>query len=505
MTDVTPGPTSLPAASSATHPPPPPYPPPPYAPMPPAQRPRVWAVPAVVDPAPRRLVGYALGTALLLEIGLRGGADNLVVAGGVTLAVVALLADGRLQRAEAQRLALVALVPAGFLAVRASPWLMWSNLALVAAFLGAAVLYSRSGSVFDATPGRLLQRSGAATERAVAGQGVVAAIVPRLSPGDQRRAVRIGSALAVSVPVLAVLVALLASADAVFASFLTPDTDVGPLGGHVGLTLLLVPLVIGLAGAATGELGDRRLTGGFGVAEVATMLGLAALVLGLFAVAQLVALTGAAERLVTEAGLTPAEYARSGFFQLCWATGVLLGFLVVVRALAAPDTLDHRAVRILGAAVPCLALGLVAVSLRRMAFYDSAFGLTMLRLWVVGAAIWMGCVLVMTAVRNAGRHPRGGWLVAGAGIAALVLVVGADVVNPEAFVVRHNLDRARHGAELDTGYLAELSDDAVPTIAGDRQVSWLLTCSGDREGVAALNRSAAQATDSRQEVCDDDG
>jgi threonine dehydrogenase-like Zn-dependent dehydrogenase len=129
----------------------------------------------------------------------------------------------------------------------------------------------------------------------------------------------------------------------------------------------------------------------------------------------------------------------------------------------------------------------------------------MLRLWVVGAAIWMGCVLVMTAVRNAGRHPGGAWLVAGAGIAALVLVVGADVVNPEAFVVRHNLDRARHGAELDTGYLAELSDDAVPTIAGDRQVSWLLTCSGDREGVAALNRSAAQATDSRQEVCDDDG
>jgi Domain of unknown function (DUF4153) len=39
-------------------------------------------------------------------------------------------------------------------------------------------------------------------------------------------------------------------------------------------------------------------------------------------------------------------------------------------------------VRILGAAVPGLALGLVAVSLRRMALYDQAFGLTRLRLWI---------------------------------------------------------------------------------------------------------------------------
>jgi len=491
MTDVTP------------YAPPPPYPPPPHTSGPFSPRPRVWAGPAVVDPAPRRLVAYALGTALLLEIGLRGGADNLVVAAGVVMAVVALLADRRLQRAQARTLALVALVPAAFLAVRASPWLMWSNLALVAAFLGAAVLYSRSGSVFDATPGGLLQRAGAATDRAIAGQAVVAAIVPRLSPGDQRRALRLGTALLVSVPVLAVLVALLASADAVFASLLSPDADVGPLGGHVGLTLVLAPLVVGLAGAATGVLDDRRRTGGFGVFEVAIMLGLAALVLGLFAVSQLVALTGAGERLVTEAGLTPAEYARSGFFQLCWATGVLLGFLVVVRALAAPEALDHRAVRFLGAAVPALALGLVAVSLRRMALYDEAFGLTMLRLWVVGVAIWMGCVLVMTAARNAVRQSGGRWLVAGAGIAALVLVVGADVLNAEAFVARHNIARGRDGAQLDGGYLVQLSDDAVPTIANDAALARLLPCTGDRQGVAALNLSAARAADSRREVCTD--
>jgi hypothetical protein len=337
------------------------------------------------------------------------------------------------------------------------------------------------------------------------GLTIVQAAAPRLSTQDQRRALRIGSALLVSLPVLGVLVALLASADAVFASLLTPETNLGPVGGHLALTLLVAAGVLGLAGVVSGPLADRSPTGGFGVAEVATMLGLAAVVLGMFVVSQLVALTDAGERLVEQAGLTPAEYARSGFFQLCWATGVLLLFLVVVRALAAPEALDHRVVRVMGAAVPLLALGLVAVSLRRMALYDEAFGLTMLRLWVVGAAVWMGTVLVMTAVRNGSRHARGTWLVAGAGVAALTLVLAADAVNPEAFVARHNIERGRDGAELDVDYLAGLSDDAVPTLAAEPEVSEAFICDGgeddDRGGVAALNLAVVLAHESRQDLC----
>jgi Domain of unknown function (DUF4153) len=485
-----------------------PFLPPPRPAAPPAPRPPrapARAAVSVVDPDPRRMVAFALGAGFVLEVGLRGGADNLIVALGILLVVVALLADRRLQRSEARKLALAALAPAAFLAVRASPWLMWSNLAIAAAFLGAAVLYSRSGSVFDTSPGRLLQRSAVAIERAVMGLTIVQAAAPRLSTQDQRRALRIGSALLVSLPVLGVLVALLASADAVFASLLTPETNLGPVGGHLALTLLVAAGVLGLAGVVSGPLADRSPTGGFGVAEVATMLGLAAVVLGMFVVSQLVALTDAGERLVEQAGLTPAEYARSGFFQLCWATGVLLLFLVVVRALAAPEALDHRVVRVMGAAVPLLALGLVAVSLRRMALYDEAFGLTMLRLWVVGAAVWMGTVLVMTAVRNGSRHARGTWLVAGAGVAALTLVLAADAVNPEAFVARHNIERGRDGAELDVDYLAGLSDDAVPTLAAEPEVSEAFICDGgeddDRGGVAALNLAVVLAHESRQDLC----
>ena len=79
------------------------------------------------------------------------------------------------------------------------------------------------------------------------------------------------------------------------------------------------------------------------------MLALAAGVLALFVVSQLVALTDAGDRLVESAGLTPAEYARSGFFQLCWATGLVLAFLWLVRSLATPTP---SPIRSCGASVP---------------------------------------------------------------------------------------------------------------------------------------------------------
>jgi hypothetical protein len=327
-------------------------------------------------------------------------------------------------------------------------------------------------------------------------------LLPRTTARDRGRAARVAKALAVTLPVLVVLVALLASADAVFASLLTPDVHVGPVAGHAVLAVVLALPVLGLAVAAPDEGDDRRRHGAFGTVEVTTMLALAAFVLGLFVISQLVALTDAGHRLIESAGLTPAEYARSGFFQLCWAAGLVLAFLWLVRSLATPAALASPLVRGLGTTVPSLALGLVVVSLRRMALYDQAFGLTMLRLWVVGAAVWMGSVFVMTAVRNAGVPGGRNWLVAGAGASAVALVLAADVGNPEAFVARHNLARADQGAELDVGYLVGLSDDAVPVLADALDGrGGALRCSTPERGAAALNLAVARADDIRDELC----
>jgi hypothetical protein len=242
------------------------------------------------------------------------------------------------------------------------------------------------------------------------------------------------------------------------------------------------------------------------------MLILAAGVLGLFVVSQLVALTATGERLLSSSGLTPAEYARSGFFQLCWATGVLVAFLGLVRALAAPGVMAQRGVRLAAAGVPLLALGLVAVCLRRMALYDDAFGLTMLRLSVVAVALWLGVLLVLIAVRNLTSEGGSSWVLGASTAAALALILTADILNPEAFVVRHNLDRATGGAELDIAYLAQLSDDAMPAIVGalgdplqapiHQPLRPALRCEQDATGVARLNLAVARAVHERDRSCD---
>lgn len=456
-----------------------------------------------------RLAAYALAIGVVLEVGLRGGLNNAAVTLAVALTVRLLWADERLAQREARTIAAASLVPALFLAVRASPWLAWSNAMAVAALLLVAVVHARQGSILDSTPMQVVQHGISGLAHGVA--ATLRSLAPAASSDQRGRFVRLSRALVVAVPVVFVLVALLASADAVFASMLKPEVDAGPVVGHAVLTMLLASLVVALVSATSHEDSKPTRHDRFGVIETSTMLGLVGGVLALFVASQLVALTDAGDRSIESAGLTPAEYARSGFFQLCLATGLVLAFLAVVRALADPPALRSRVVVVLGAAVPSLALGLVIVSLRRLALYDEAFGLTMLRLWAVGTAIWMGTVLIMTAARNLGVGSGRRWLLAGSGVAALVLVIVANLSNPEALVARHNLGRANDGAQLDPGYLATLSDDAVPVITYALedgtdltrrvQLRIALRCGDDRRGVATLNRAARRAAALREEHC----
>ncbi|MDQ1478549.1 MAG: hypothetical protein QOE62_3778 [Actinomycetota bacterium] len=469
------------------------------------------ARPLPVDPAPLALLLIALGAGITLDIGVRGGAHNAIVAVGVVCVVAVLVTGRRIERAAARRLALVALAPAAFLALRTSPWLAVSNLAAITVLLVLAVSFSRSGSVRDTTPFAVVQRAAAATMRAPRGPALLRPAIPQSSRGLARHGSRIGLAVLTAVPILAVVIALLASADPVFKGMVVPHAHPQALVGHLALIAIFVVCTLGTAAAALGDARPEARPGRFGTLEIVVMLSLAVAVLALFAVAQLVALSDAGNRLVVEAGSTPAEYARSGFFQLCWATGIIVAFLAIVRGLAAPGVFDGAAVRALSGVVPLLAIGLVVVSVRRMALYDAAFGMTMLRLWVVGIAVWMGLLLAMFAARSVGIGGSRSWLLAGAGGTALVLIMVANVANPEAFVVHHNIARAERGHAFDPGYLVGLSDDAFPAVVGAMEHSrandvraalrQVISCGSPSTGVAALNLAASRADATRRQFC----
>jgi hypothetical protein len=66
-----------------------------------------------------------------------------------------------------------------------------------------------------------------------------------------------------------------------------------------------------------------------------------------------------------------------------------------------------------------------------------------------------------TVLRGHAERFAFGAMVSGFAVLALL-----NFVNPDALVVRANVARAEAGMELDAGYLASLSADAVPSLAG---------------------------------------
>jgi hypothetical protein len=166
-------------------------------------------------------------------------------------------------------------------------------------------------------------------------------------------------------------------------------------------------------------------------------------------------------------GMTYAQYARQGFWQLVVATALTL-VVVAVAARRAPDRLTARA----GLGVLCVGtLGVVASALRRMDLYVDSYGLTRLRLFVVVAEVVLGVVVVLVMV--AGVRWEGGWLPRAIVQVVAVAMLGLALVNPDAQILRHNTSVAAD-TPIDIVYLQNLSSDAVPAM--DRLPEPLRSC-----------------------------
>jgi hypothetical protein len=191
--------------------------------------------------------------------------------------------------------------------------------------------------------------------------------------------------------------------------------------------------------------------------------------------------SGAGHRILVTQGLTYAQYARSGFFQLLACAAITLLVLLGIRACANPA---HPALAGLSGLTIALTIGVVVVAIRRLQLYEAEFGLTMLRLACLVAATWIGLVFVLLgctipARGLARRHFPAALLASG------LLVVGIwSASNPAAVVARIDLRRAGNGQAFDVGQAAGLGPDAVPTLlAGLRHLD------------------AAQAAGLRQAIC----
>jgi len=274
-----------------------------------------------------------------------------------------------------------------------------------------------------------------------------------------------------ALPLLLVFGGLFAAADAVFETLVVDlfGFDVAELFGHVFLTLFVAWVVAGLLWVALLASNPESLALprpaalSLGVAEVGVALGLLDALFLAFVAIQVRYLFGGAGRVVETAGLTYAEYARRGFFELVTVTALVLPLLLLAHwLLRAGNRVHERVFGLLSGAMVALLFVIVASALQRMYLYTQEFGLTELRLYTTIFMAWLSVILVwfiLTVLR--GRRDSFALGVLATGFAAILVV---NVVNPGALIARVNVDRMQAGKRFDARYLTSLSADAVPVM-----------------------------------------
>jgi hypothetical protein len=463
----------------------------------------------VTRPADAKVLVAAGVAAVLTDLAVRSGVAGMAGSLLVVAVVAGVLASGRVGGVEAAGVVAAAVPFGAFLSVRSSPWLLPLDVMAVTGLLLLGTSLSGGGRLFDLPVPGLAMRALHATAHGIAAPAFLAA------PLARRRPVAVLAGAGLALPLVVVLGLLLASADAVFAGFF--DWWGSPEQVIVHAVLLGVG-VWGMAGLL--RLGSAEpappppeLPYRLGHVEATVVVGSLVALFTAFAVAQVIAVAGGAGHVLETAGLTYAEYAREGFFQLMAVAAITLVALVGLRAVTDLSDPAHRLrFTVLGEVAIALTLVILAVALRRLGLYTDAYGLTMLRLFSLVFTVWIGTVLVLAGVALAGVGADRAWFTGAALVAGLALLLGLNALNPEAVVARHNVERAARQLAVDPLYLAELSDDAVPALVDalprlkepERTAVLEAVCAGDDwpfDGWAAANTSRWRAGDARQRVC----
>jgi hypothetical protein len=392
----------------------------------------------------------------------------------VVLAALVRLARAPLHQGRRSMLAPLVLFAALF-AWHDSPLLVAANLLAIAAAVSMGALRRtrpslRSAAITDYCGG--LVAAGCA---ALAGAAPLLMSDIRWDELSRRaRSPKVAAAtrgVAIGAPLLLLFGGLFVAADAVFkhlvmAAIPTPD---GSILGRVVVALVVAWLAGGLLRDLLAAREERRLvpaasfeplkvSARLGAVELNVALAVLDLLFLAFVVVQFRYLFGGNGLVEETAGLTYAEYARHGFFELVAVAALTLPLLLLGDWLLRDKGRGRRAFRWLAAALLVLLGMVMASALQRLRLYVEQYGLTEFRLYAAGVIAWLAAVcgwFAVTVLR--GRRQL---FAVGALAAGFAATLALNVLDPDALIARANVTRPA----VDVGYLAGLSDDAVPTL-----------------------------------------
>jgi hypothetical protein len=410
----------------------------------------------------------------------------------VPIATAALLAAGWLVRDQGMPaprltdawLAPAALILATFVALRGDGTLVTLDVlgaivlsgAALASFGGLRVL-ERPFAAIVGLAGRLALSGITAGARPLA---VMASALPTMK-GSARggQVAPILRGLLIAAPLVVLFVFLFSSADVLFAriteDLLDWNVDLDSVPLRLALMALVAWVAAGLlafvakgedqpARAASSATGLSRLR--LGQAEAVTVLVVLDLLFIGFVALQAQYLFGGRDTLEAS-GITYAEYARRGFFELLAVAFVVGGLILALEAFVRARSRAYVAAAI---GLVILTFGVLASAFLRLRLYQDAYGWTELRFYVLAAIIWLAIGAVTAVATLAANRTR--WLIHGMLVLSVAFGLAFNVSGPVRLIAEQNVERAIHpelvarGGEtgLDVYYLASLGDDALPVL-----------------------------------------
>jgi hypothetical protein len=295
--------------------------------------------------------------------------------------------------------------------------------------------------------------------------------------------------LVISVPILLLFAALLASADAVFGKWVGAVFNLENLPEYIFrliYILLGAYLLVGVFLYALLRSHDEDISASaparfkpfLGFVEAAMVLAGTDLLFLAFVLVQFRYFFGGAQNILVE-GYTYSEYARTGFGELVAVAALSLLLMLALGSITAREERTRRIwFSALGAALVALVSVILVSALQRLLMYETAYGFTSLRMYTHIFILWLGLLLVAIATLEIAGRMR--FFPLAALLTAVGFTLTLAILNVDNAIVVWNEARdfancavvsdpsmresATTTCKLDTEYLNTLSDDAVPAL-----------------------------------------
>ncbi len=268
-------------------------------------------------------------------------------------------------------------------------------------------------------------------------------------------------------PLLFIFIGLFSSADAQFELYMNQFGDLltKNLRQHLLVIVLITWFSTGLLcctflrADVEESTAPRTLNFRLGKEETVVIMASLLLLFGAFVFVQAGYLFGGSALVEQRSGLTLADYARRGFFELLAVSTLTLVLLLCLSGLQNAN----RVFRPLAYGLIVCVFLILASALLRVGLYILGFGLSIDRLLACFFMLWLAVNLISFAATVLRGRYRG--FASGLVTTAIAAIFLVAFVNPAALVARVNLERTvSHYYDLDWFYLLTLGADATPEI-----------------------------------------